>query len=274
MAARDTEGGKGAAAAGKVGRPKQDGKQRKLVTEDKEGGKRVSFRLECGKECEQRMVALKEEIKKEMSEIIRSEIKGWEEEKGKVREIVNELEERIKGIERDMSRLEEWVRGEWAKSSEGEEERDSDSVGNRSKSSVSSVYSGKRYGSERSLGEVSGGSGLSLREVEKIKRWVGDKEREERMCNIVLRGVRMPKEAEKDWKKGREWASEYIRESIGVECKVISCRESGAVVVVKLEDENMKKEIMKNKCKLKGGRVFIENDLSWEERKIQGEINR
>jgi len=268
------EGGKGAAAAGKVGRPKQDGKQRKLVTEAKEGGKRVSFRLECGKECEKRMVTLKEEIKKEMSEIIRSEIKGWEEEKGKVRELVKELEERIKGIERDMSRLEEWVRGEWAKSSEGEEGGDSDSVGNRSKSSVSCAYSGKRYGSERSLGEVSGGSRLSSREVEKIKRWVEDKEREERKCNIVIRGVRMPKEAEKDWKKGREWAEEYIRESIGVECKVISCRESGAVVVVRLGDENMKKEIMKNKCKLKGGRVFIENDLSWEERKTQGEINR
>jgi len=251
------EGSKGAAAAGKVGRPRQDGKQRKLVTEDKEGGKRVSFRLECGKECEQRMVALKEEIKKEISEIIRGEIKGWEEEKGKVREILKELEERIKGVEEDMSR-----------------EGDSISVGNRTKSSVSSVYSGKRFGSERSLGEVSGGSGLSLREVEKIKRWVGDKERDERKCNIVIRGIRMPKEVEKDWKKGREWASEYIREYIGVECKVVSCRESGAVVVVKLEDEDMKKEIMKNKCKLKGGRVFIENDLSWEERKTQGEINR
>jgi len=31
---------------------------------------------------------------------------------------------------------------------------------------------------------------------------------------------------------------------------------------------------MRNKHKLKGGRVFIENDLSWEERKTQGEINK
>jgi len=31
---------------------------------------------------------------------------------------------------------------------------------------------------------------------------------------------------------------------------------------------------MRNKHKLKGGRVFIENDLSWEKRKTQGEINK
>jgi len=46
------------------------------------------------------------------------------------------LEERIKGIEKEMSRLEEWVRGEWVKSSEGEEEGDSNSVGNRTRSIV------------------------------------------------------------------------------------------------------------------------------------------
>jgi len=205
---------------------------------------------------------LKEEIKKEINEEIGKEIKGLEVEERKIKEMVKELEERIKGLEKEMTKLVEWVRGEWAKSNEGEEERDSNSVGSRSRSSVNSVYSGTRYGSEESFGEASGGSGLSMKEIEKIKRWVGDKEREERKCNIVMRGIRIPKEAEKDWKRAREWAMELIREKIGVECKVISCRESGAVVVVKLESEEIKKEIMRNKHKLKGGRVFIENDLS------------
>lgn len=31
---------------------------------------------------------------------------------------------------------------------------------------------------------------------------------------------------------------------------------------------------MKNKYKLKGGKIFIENDLSWEDRKIQEKINK
>jgi len=53
---------------------------------------------------------------------------------------------------------------------------------------------------------------------------------------------------------------------------VVSCRESGAVVVLKSEE--MEREIMRNKHKLKRGRVFVENDLSWEKRKTQEEINR
>jgi len=128
-------------------------------------------------------MALKEEIKKEIGEVIEKTVKGLKEEMSKVKEEVKELEVRIKGIEIEMLSLEEWVKGEWVKSSEGEEEGDSNSVGNRTRSStsVSSVYSGKRYGSEKSWGEVSGDSGLSTREVEKIKKWVGDKEREEKV---------------------------------------------------------------------------------------------
>jgi len=44
LTSRDTEGGKSTMMVGKVGRPKQDIKQRKLATEEREGGKRVSFR--------------------------------------------------------------------------------------------------------------------------------------------------------------------------------------------------------------------------------------
>lgn len=43
---------------------------------------------------------------------------------------------------------------------------------------------------------------------------------------------------------------------------------------VKLESEKVKKEVMRNKFKLKGEKIFIKNDLSWEERKIQDKINK
>jgi len=56
--------------------------------------------------------------------------------------------------------------------------------------------------------------------------------------------------------------------------RVIGCRESGTVVVIKLEDEETKKTVMRNKSRLKGENIFIENDLSWEERNVQGRINR
>jgi len=44
-------------------------------------------------------------------------------------------------------------------------------------------------------------------------------------------------------------------------------------VVVRLEDEETKKKVMRNKSRLKGENIFIENDLSWEERNVQGKIN-
>jgi len=46
------------------------------------------------------------------------------------------------------------------------------------------------------------------------------------------------------------------------------------VIIVKIEDEEGNKEIMKNKNKLKGDRLFIENGLSFEERKIQEKISK
>lgn len=41
---------------------------------------------------------------------------------------------------------------------------------------------------------------------------------------------------------------------------------SGKVIIVKTGNEEMKKEMMLNKNKLKGEKIFIENDLSWEEK--------
>lgn len=43
---------------------------------------------------------------------------------------------------------------------------------------------------------------------------------------------------------------------------------------VKFLSEKVKKKVMRNKFKLKGEKIFIKNDLSWEERKIQDKINR
>lgn len=46
------------------------------------------------------------------------------------------------------------------------------------------------------------------------------------------------------------------------------------VIIVKLDRKETKREIMRNKNKLKGETIYIENDLTWEERKIQERISR
>lgn len=46
------------------------------------------------------------------------------------------------------------------------------------------------------------------------------------------------------------------------------------MIVARIENEEKKEEIMANKNRLRGERIFIKNDLSWEERKVQERINR
>lgn len=44
------------------------------------------------------------------------------------------------------------------------------------------------------------------------------------------------------------------------------------VLVARIGNEIQKKDIMRNKNKLKGERIFIENDFCWEDRKVQEEM--
>lgn len=64
----------------------------------------------------------------------------------------------------------------------------------------------------------------------------------------------------------------FIKEKLEVDCRIVECRNSGPVIVAKVENEDKKKEIM-SKSRLKGERIFIENDLSWDERKVQEKIS-
>lgn len=59
---------------------------------------------------------------------------------------------------------------------------------------------------------------------------------------------------------------------IKVRCNIIEARISGKVIVVKLATQQEKIEIMKNKNRLIGGTIYIENDLTKEERYKQKEI--
>lgn len=65
-----------------------------------------------------------------------------------------------------------------------------------------------------------------------------------------------------------------MKEEIGVETNVLECRKSGTVIIAKIESEVKKKEIMCNKNRLKGERIYIEHDLIREDRKRQEEIGK
>jgi len=50
--------------------------------------------------------------------------------------------------------------------------------------------------------------------------------------------------------------------------------ERGNMVIAKLGSEDMRRRILMNKWKLKGGEIWVEADLTWEERRIKWNIRR
>lgn len=59
-----------------------------------------------------------------------------------------------------------------------------------------------------------------------------------------------------------------------METKVLDCKKSGTVIIAKIESEVKKEEIMYNKNRLRGERIYIEHDLIWEDRKKQEKIKK
>lgn len=106
---------------------------------------------------------------------------------------------------------------------------------------------------------------MSERKIEKIGKLVSDKKRGKRRENII-KGIKINRELSK------ERIKIFLKSKLRVETKVKTWKVSGEVIVIKLENKVMKREVMKNKNKLKGGNIFIENYLSLEDTKIQ-EVN-
>lgn len=65
------------------------------------------------------------------------------------------------------------------------------------------------------------------------------------------------------------------------EVKIVELRRLGQggkikveMVIVKLENEEMKKKIIRNKWRLRGEEVWIEEDLTWEERRTKWKMRQ
>lgn len=113
---------------------------------------------------------------------------------------------------------------------------------------------------------------LSVREIGRVRRLMNEQEKERRRNNIVIKGMEIERELGSIVTV--EMIRKLIKEKIGVEVRVIECRKSGNCIVATLENERMKMDVMRSKNRLRGERIFIENDLTWDERKIQERIYR
>lgn len=212
---------------------------------------------ELGKE-RRRCTELVEEMKKKE--------KNWEIRLRILEEKVEEVNTKIKGLEEVM--------GEIASRDKVGESEESENTGNRSRSRGSMKNESSWGGSV--FTDISEDR-LSLRKVGKLKKWIADKDKEERRNNIVIKGMRIERgeHCKGDVLKGH--VTRMLKENLKLEhkdYKVEFCRWSGKIIIVKLGSEEEKKDVMRRKNKLKGGQIFIENDLSWEERQTQSRINK
>ena len=255
--------------AGKAGKAKIEEGQRKLTMGGKEEGRSVTLKVGEEKYWKEERARMRQELKEMLKEV-----KGMKEARKKVSEELEVLKAKVRLYEERIEKLEERV--EELEVERKERMEVESQIGERAEArggyslrsrtnSVSSIGSWSR---------MSEWSGFSESEVGKIRKWVIDKDKEVRKNNIVMRGVKIPREIERDEKGCREWAEALIKEKVGVEGKVTNCRENGTIILMKLENEDYKREIMRNKYKLKGGNIYIENDLSWEERKVQEKLHR
>lgn len=104
--------------------------------------------------------------------------------------------------------------------------------------------------------------------MEKVERNLEEKEKEEKRNNIVIRGVEIEEAgAEKEVEK-------MMKDKLNIEIKVKqveirNTRNNKKLAIVKIMDYEDKRKVMREKRKLKGTRVYIDDDRTEQEQKIQ-----
>lgn len=139
--------------------------------------------------------------------------KKWESRVEELGDKINVLMEKVNKLELDKEESEKSTRME-------------SEVGSVGDNGSERLYGGRWSGTGgRSV--KSNEDRLSEREVSRIKRMVVDRDREDRRCNIAIRG----------WTEGcgegrvnlKEAVEQWLRVKLQVKCKVLSCWKSGLV---------------------------------------------
>lgn len=211
-----------------------------------------------------------EEEHKVFKELMAEELKKMRQEKVEIEKLKIDINAReveiIERLERIEKEIEDWKENERERNDRWEELRRYREESDKDESRDGATSSVKSFASV--VTGVSRISGLSEREVWKMKKIVMDKDRQDRSNNIVVKGVEI---SETDYKA---WGKAFLLNKLGVDAEIENVRKSGSVIVIKLSNREKKIEIMKNKNKLSGTKIYIENDLTYEDRKKQEEISK
>lgn len=240
----------------------EEKKQAKLT--DSRLRKRVTFTEE------EAAKAAWEKEKEDLKASIADEVKKIRQEKAEIGKLkidleckIAELSETVAGLNLRLEKVEERER-------EREEARSIRTVASGTSGEACACAGEGVTGSQWSLfsGQSKGSRfSVSEREIKIMKRVVSERDRRDRENNIVIRGWRFQGEDLK------EEVKKFLAEKVDFHGEVETAWVSGGVTIAKLGRVE-KIEVMKRKCKLVGTRIFIENDLSYDDRKKQEEINR
>lgn len=190
-----------------------------------------------------------EDIRKEIEEVKR-EMRWKEEIWRKERE---ELKERVGRLERSIEERQESEGGEKMRRLEVRIER-----------------------LEREdRGKVNKGEGVEGR-MRRMERLIEKEEREKRRRNVIFKGVRA------EGGKVKEEIIKLCREmkvSEGMEFEEIKRvrtgrEDKGEMIIIKVKKEEDKRKILENKGRLRGREVWVEEDLTFKERKMNWNLRR
>ena len=262
--------------SGEKNEKKKDKQIKGQTTSTGKGGKTVSFEPSVEKKD-----AKEDNSEKALEEMrVLEEVRKIRQEKIELGKLKIELEgnlvemtERLEIVEKRLYTLE-------AREKEREEQEAARSISqysnsHRSASSMGAPADGATgpqwslHSHYSGVSRTSAASRMSLteREVWRMKRLVNEQDKKERENNVVIKGLRA------DVGKENEAVDELFIDKLDVKINIESVRTSGRILIVRLE-KNEKAEIMKRKSRLAGTRIYIENDLSFEDRKRQVEMYR
>lgn len=110
-----------------------------------------------------------------------------------------------------------------------------------------------------------------IQRIEQLEENSEKKDKKERKNNIVIKGVTI-RDANLT-----EGVANFIKRELNITPTINTVSKLGnnaskEVLIVQLSSWTCKTDIMKNKFKLNGQQIYIENDLTEDERKIQAEI--
>jgi len=108
--------------------------------------------------------------------------------------------------------------------------------------------------------------------MKRFERMMEDRERRERKNNVVIKGLK-GKEKKNLMESAQKIVEEEFEEKEGVKDMQITGGE-GREIIIRIDNWERKEEVMRRNKELGSRKIYIDNDLSQEEREMQRKLRK